>query len=955
MFANDLPTGRWRARQVILPQLSLALPVYDLTCLSQRIQEREANRLMVEETSRPFNLAHGALIRVRLIRFNSTYHRILITLHHIVTDEWSMAILQRELAVLYEAMVHGQDELLPELPLQYADFAHWQRKRLQGAWFEQELNYWREQLSGAPYALELQTDRPRSAVQTYHGAHYHFRLSHKLSDRLHKMSRQEGVTLYMILLAVFSVLLQRYSRQDDFCVGTTVANRNYPQLENLIGLFLDTLVLRCRPSNSLSFQSLLEQVKQTVLGIFAHHEVPFERLVDEFQPERDMSRSPLFQVMFILQNAPRSSVQAGDLRMSTVPTRAPNVKFDLVLNVTETEQEIAGVWGYNTDLYDEATISRMAEQWIWLLEQVVTDPGVTIGQLRLLTNKEHRELLGRWNATERALPQVTSVCMLFEAQVEAAPSATALVFEGKNMSYAELNAKANQLAHYLRDIGIKPNEVVAICVDSCPELIIAILGVLKAGAAYVPIDPGYPTQRRNFIIRDAGAVYQFVTSDTLPDEFDVPAFALDLQLETLDAPSTNPSQVNGSHDLAYLIYTSGTTGEPKGVVLQHEGLLNLIAAQAKAFDISTQSRVLQFASPAFDASVSEIFVTLASGATLHLASKAKKQPGPELSQLLRDQAITMATLPPSTLAVSSPESLHTLETIVTAGESCTQEQVDLWGEGRRFINAYGPTEATVCATLVQCKPNQAGPPPIGRPINNIQVFILDPAGNPLPIGIPGELCISGAGLALGYRGQAALTAEKFIPNPFSDSPGKRLYRTGDLARYRSDSNIEFISRIDTQVKIRGFRVELGEIESQLRNHNSVRDCVATMSNKTSGSRHLVAYIVAEHKELSIDDRELHNFLKSKLPEYMLPVSFLALDEFPITPNGKIDRQKLSRLEPVGASYDEIEDESLDVLEQWLAEIWQDVLGLDHVSIYRSFFQLGGGFNSRGRSCQSIAK
>jgi amino acid adenylation domain-containing protein/non-ribosomal peptide synthase protein (TIGR01720 family) len=866
-------------------------------------------------------------------------------MHHIVSDGWSIGVLVQEIVALYEAFSAGQPSPLPELPLQYADFAHWQRNWLQGEVLEGQLTYWRQQLESSPPLLELPTDRPRPPVQTFRGAQQGFELPRGLTEAMKALSQENGTTPFMTLLAAFSALLYRYTGLEDINLGTPIANRNRAEIEGLIGFFVNTLVMRADLSGDPSFEELLKRVRETALGAYAHQDLPFEMLVDELQPERDMSHSPLFQVMFVLQNAPMQAQALSDLTLTPVEADSGMAQFDLTLSMMEDAEGMSGFFEYNTDLFDAATIERMAGHFQVLLDRAVVDPRRSLSELSLMTERERQQLLMGWNDTVAEYPRDHCVHELFEAQVDRTAGAVAAVFEDDQLTYDELNRRANQLAHHLQGLGVGPETVVGISVERSLEMIVGLLGILKAGGAYLPLDPTYPEERLSFMLEDS-QVPVLLTQERLAERLP----ATEAEIVFLDADwvgvarqsDDNPSRAASPSNLAYVIYTSGSTGLPKGVMLQHRGLCNLVNAQTKAFHVAAENQVLQFASFSFDASVSETFMALLTGATLHLARQETLVSTSDLLELLRDREITTVTLPPSMLKVLPAEELPALETLISAGEACSPEIVARWSQGRRFINAYGPTEATIGPTLcvVEDMPEGATNVPIGQPIDNTQIYLLDANMQPVPVGVSGELYVGGVGVGRGYLNRPGLTAQKFIPDPFSDEAGARLYRTGDLARYRPDGLIEFLGRIDHQVKVRGFRIELGEIEAVLAQHPALQEIVVLAREDAPGVTRLVAYVAPEDKS-GPSIGELRGFLKGRLPDYMVPSAFVNLDTLPLTPSGKVDRRALPAPE-----FDRSELESVYVAprtleEEILAGIWSELLSVDQVGVHDSFFNLGG--------------
>ncbi|MBW4575234.1 MAG: amino acid adenylation domain-containing protein [Aphanothece sp. CMT-3BRIN-NPC111] len=846
--------------QAIAPSLSLTLPVVDLRDLPQTQQEQKVQLLVTQEAQIPFNLMQGPLLRVRLLQLSHAEYVMLFTTHHIVSDIWSTGVLIREVATLYSGFCAGSPSSLPQLPIQYADFAVWQQQWLSGEVLETQLNYWKQHLNRLPM-LQLPTDRPRPAVATFQGAQQSFVLSKALTEALKALSQREGVTLFMTLLAAFKVLLHRYTGQDDIPVGSPIANRNREEIEGLIGFFVNTLVLRTDLSDNPSFRELLGRVREVTLGAYAHQDLPFEKLVEELQPDRNLSYNPLFQVVFQLQNAPMPALELPDLSLSVLDIHNHTAKVDLHLSLGETNEGLSGAFEYSTDLFDAATIARMLSHFQNLLEGIVANPDRSLLDLPLLTQPEQHQLLLEWNNTQQA-ELFKDVCFhqLFEAQAEQTPDAVALVFQNQQLTYRELNQRANQLAHYLQKLGVKPEVLVGICLERSLDMVVALLGVLKAGGAYVPLDPAYPKKRLAFMLEDA-QVQVLLTQqqflNTLPSH-NAKVVCLDTDwkvIQTLKLKTQNSKlKTQNSSNLAYVIYTSGSTGRPKGVLVAHRGLYNLSQAQQQLFDVQPDSRILQFASLNFDASVWEVVMALGLGATLVLASRDTLLDSSALMQLLREEAITIVTLPPSVLAVLPSEDLPALRTIIVAGEACSPDLVAQWAPGRRFFNAYGPTETTVCATVAECTEGDRKLP-IGRPIANTQIYILDTQLQPVPIGVPGEMYIGGISLARGYLNRPDLTADRFITNPFSQETKSRLYKTGDLARYLPDGNIEFLGRIDQQVKLRGFRIELEEIEATLKQHSALQDAIALVREDTPGDKRLIAYIVANSSSNDLEENQ----------------------------------------------------------------------------------------------------
>ncbi|WP_051710857.1 non-ribosomal peptide synthetase [Andreprevotia chitinilytica] len=913
----------------------------DLSALPPAERENTARQLAQGITQQPFNLAHGPLVRLGLIRLSEHEHLLITTLHHIVADGWSLGLLTQALAHAYGALVRGQQPALSPLPIQYADFAAWQRQHLAGDALRPQLDYWAERLAGAPEQLTLPTDRPRPLVQRHRGACHAFSVDDQLLAQLRTLGQHLHSTLFMTLAAAFSVLLSRYAGQQDICLGTPVANRHRGETEGLIGFFVNTLVLRTHCDGDFSFEALLGQVRDNTLAAYEHQDAPFEQVVERINPARHTSHAPLFQAMLVLQNNPAYDLTLPGLTLAPYAIDSHIARFDLTLNVVEDGDTLQALFEYDTDLFDAATIARMAGHFTTLLGQIVAAPERRVADLALLSAEESRQLLVDWNDTVVAYPAEQAIHQLFEQHAAKTPDQIALVFEGQQLSYGELDARANQLAHYLRSQGIGPDVLVGLCLDRSLDLVIGLLAVLKAGGAYLPLDPDYPAERLAYMLADAKpqlVLTQSAHRHVLAGQ-SVDLCCLDELAALFDAYSTQRPVLSVlPQQLAYVIYTSGSTGRPKGTLLSHAGLTNLALAQIAAFGVQPNQRVLQFASFNFDAATSEIFMALGAGATLCLASKANLTPGQALQTTLQQLEIQVATLPPVALPWLDASTLPALTTLIVAGEACPVALVDSWAPGRRFFNAYGPTETTVCATIQRCDNGNSTTPPIGRPIANTRVYLLDDALQPVPVGVAGELYVAGIGLARGYFGRPDLTAERFVPNPYGEA-GERMYRSGDLARYLPDGRIEYLGRIDQQVKLRGFRIELGEIEASLTALPAVRDAVVLAREDEPGDKRLVAYLVTDAVGKAIDVSTLREALLQRLPDYMIPAHFIVLDQLPLTPNGKVDRKALP-------APDRNRDETSYVAprnttEAQLAALWAEVLKLDRVGIHDNFFELGG--------------
>jgi amino acid adenylation domain-containing protein len=914
-----------------------ALTVLDWQHLNEHPHSPAVRRLIDTEIQTPFDLNTGPLFTAKLLQLPDRKYVLLINMHHIVSDGWSMGVFVRELRQAYPDFAQNHIPNLAPLPIQYTDYATWQRNWLQGEVLTTQINYWKQQLQAAPSLLELPTDYPRPALQSYRGAHYRYSLPPDLTVAIKTLSQQQGASLFMTLLAAFSILLARYSRQQDLCIGSPIANRTQSQTEGLIGFFVNTLILRNHINPDRSFSELLHQTRQTCLDAYAHQDIPFEHLVEQLQPERSMSHNPLFQVMFALENNQSPDLSLPELEIEWLPLTYPFAKFDLTLLVMESDRQLDLTWEYATDLFEQSTIQRMAAHFEILLRGIVDRPHQPIHTLPLMTAAE-RQQLQHWNQTDTDYPLDLTLVDLFELKVAQNPHHLAVVFEAQSLTYYQLNQQANQLAHYLiQHHQIQPDTLIGICVERSVETIVGMLGILKAGAAYVPIDPNYPQERMQWILQDSSTsvlLTQSCLTEKLPLnqlENHCQAICFD-RTDFAESLITNPSSQSKPDRLAYVIYTSGSTGQPKGVTIEHRGLTNLTLEIGKVLQIQTHSRLLQFASVSFDASIWEIAPTLAAGACLYLAKSETLLPSEDFVNFLADRQISHMTLSPSVLSILPPATLPDLQTIVVAGEACPAELVTKWAQRRRFFNGYGPTEATVCASIAVCELN-GKKPSIGKPLPNIRIYILDGNNQILPPGIPGELCIAGVGLARGYLHRPDLTAAKFIEVELFDKT-ERIYKTGDLARWRDDGNLEYLGRIDEQVKLRGFRIELGEIESLLLQHPLVEEAVVIL-HKTERNQSLIAYVTGISDGLST---QLKNQLKSHLPDYMIPSQIVGLDRLPVTPNGKIDRQALPA--PPSA-IDGLYTAPRNELEQQLAQAWADVLDRQQIGIHDNFFDLGG--------------
>lgn len=932
--------------QVIVPTGELALPVVDLTGLSEAEREEKALQLAREEAEQPFDLVRGPLLRTKLLRLAEEQHVMLLVTHHIVFDGWSTGVFFRELAVLYEVFSVGKPSPLPGLPIQYADYAVWQREQLTGEAYAKQLAYWKEQLKGAPAVLHLPADRPRPAAQSFRGAHQYMPLPKDLAESLGALAQREGVTLFMLLLAAFQTLLARYTAQDEIMVGSASAGRSQLATENLIGCFINTLVLRTDVSGDPSFRELLRRVREVTLEAYAHQDVPFEKLVEELQPERSLSYSPLFQVLFMLQNAPRQALEpAGQtLTLNALTVDNGTSKFDLKLEIVGKADGLSCLCEYSTALFDASTIRQMMGHLEVLLASVVANPDERISRLPLLTAAERHQLLVAWNNTQSDIPRDKCIHELFEAQVEQTPETVAVVFEDKQVTYSELNRRANQLAHRLRALGVRPEVRVGILIERSLEMVVGLLGILKAGGTYVPLDPSYPKERVAFMLEDA-AVAVLVTQAGLVESIQAhhtQVVRLDADWKAIAEESTeNPASGVTPENLAYVIYTSGSTGRPKGVQIAHNAVVNFLTAVRRQPGLTAQDVLLAITTLSFDIAGLELYLPLSVGARVVVASRDVATDGTRLQELLAGVTVMQATPATWRLLLEAGWQGSPQLKILCGGEALSRELADkLLDRSASVWNMYGPTETTIWSTISKVEPEK-GPVPIGRPLANTHIYILDQQLQPVPRGVSGELYIGGDGLARGYLNRPELTAERFIPNPFSSEPGARLYKTGDLTRYLPDGSIEYLGRLDHQVKIRGFRIELGEVEAVISEHPAVQTCVVLAREDVPSEKRLVAYLVAAQQGPPPSVSELRGYLKERLPDYMVPSVFVVLEKLPLTPNGKVDRRALPAPDAarpeLGAAY--VSPRS--AVEEVIASIWAEALGIEKVGVADNFFELGG--------------
>jgi amino acid adenylation domain-containing protein len=946
--------------QVITPDLKLTLPLIDLRKLPNTEREQAVRQFATAEAQKPFDLTQAPLLRVSLLHLSEFEYVVLFTMHHIVSDGWSMGIFIQELATFYKAFSsrdkgYRVSTPLPELSIQYADFAVWQRQWLQGEVLEAQIAYWKKQLGGNLPVLDLPTDRPRPAVQTFQGAEEKFVLSKALIEELTKVGQQQGATLFIVLLAAFKTLLYRYTGQEDILVGSPIANRNRAELEGIIGFFANTLVLRTDLSNNPTFKELLGRVREVALGAYSHQDLPFEKLVEVLQPDRDLSRNPLFQVLFALRNVPTQTLELPGVTLSVEEMDSQRARFDLLLNLFQQSEGLTGIFEYNKDLFDASTVQRMAGHFQTLLESIVANSDRSISTLPFLTQPERHQLLVEWNNTHTNDSPDRCLHELFEQQAARTPDAIAIVFENQQLTYAELNAKANQLAHHLQKLGVKPEVLVGICVERSLEMVMGLLGILKAGGAYLPLDPIYSSDRLAFMLEDA-QVKVLLTQAHLSNRFpeaNVHRVYLDSGWAEIARESEENaiSEVTPQH-LAYAIYTSGSTGNPKGVLVNHSSVVNLFATTRSIFQFSDRDVWSVFHSYAFDFSVWEIWGAVLNGGKLVVVSSQITQSPTDFYDLLCKEQVTILNQTPSAIrqliqakieADNASKNLS-LRLIICGGEALPgnlaaqllEWNVPVW-------NFYGPTEATVWAAIhpIESIESQESAIPIGRPLPNTQIYILDSHLQPVPAGVTGELYIGGKGLSRGYLNRPELTAEKFISNPFLEKSEKSelLYKTGDLARYLPNGELGYLGRIDHQVKVRGFRIELGEIEAVLSQNPAVQQAVV-IAREANSDKNLVAYVVPK-QEAATTPVQLRSFLKQKLPDYMVPSGFVMLEAIPLTPNGKIDRRALPEPDTARPELESAYIAPRTAIEEVVAGIWTQVLGLEQVGMRDRFFDLGG--------------
>lgn len=891
---------------------------------------------------KPFDLANDHMLKATLLSLEDQEYLLLVTMHHIASDGWSMPLIVKEVGELYKCYSEDKPVNLLPLNIQYADFAIWQRNYLKGELLESKINYWKEKLSGVE-VLELPVDFSRPAVHTTRGAVKGFDISKELTNQLNVLSQREGATLFMGLLSAFKILLHRYTGQEDVCVGSPIANRTQPEVEGMIGFFVNTLALRSQVKDDDLFVSLLQQVKANTMKAYEHQDVPFEKVVEVVVKERDLSRTPLFQAVLILQNTPDiPQFELGNIQLRGESIQNNTSKFELTFAINENAAGLRVSIEYNTDLFKEETIDRMFNHYKELLNSIVKSPREKIGKLKILTQAEENKLLHEFNDTEVDFPKDKNIVDLFEEQAEKYPDSIAVIFEDEELSYSELNKRSNQLARYLKNQGLKEEALVPICMERGFEMIIGILGILKAGGAYVPIDPDYPEDRISYMLGDTGALLVISSnafSKKIPKSAHIDIIELDKVLPEISSEETvNLNTKISPNNLAYVIYTSGSTGKPKGVMIEHNGVVNLSLSQGRELRLKPQMKTLQFASFGFDASCYEIFNTFLSGGNLVIPKKEDILSVEKFSELINKNKVEVVVLPPSVQHVIK-DVFGTIKTIVSAGEPLNEViGKHIQSQGIRLINAYGPTENTVCATLTDDPFKDGNTIVIGHPISNVKIYILDKSNKLCPLGITGEICIAGVQVARGYLNRPDLTAEKFIKNPFDKKGISRLYKSGDLGRWLPDGNIEYLGRIDDQVKLRGYRIEMGEIENVLLAGNLASQVVVLVKEDKKENKRLIGYVISGDKKFNRENAI--SWLHTKLPDYMVPAIWIELEHFPLTSSGKIDKKALPDPDESTMTKNEYLAPRNE-MEEKLVGIWQELLGVEKIGVYDNFFELGG--------------
>ncbi len=941
-FRSTFKTVQEEPVQVIGEPRSVSLGIVNLTRAAEVQCESESRKLIMAEVERPFDLSSDLMIRATLLRLQAEEHILVLMTHHIVSDGWSKGVMFSELAALYNAAVAHKAADLPPLPIQYADFAAWQKTFVKSAQMHDQLSYWKRQLDGIPGLLELPTDFPRPAVQGFSGTTELRNFPAALVQQLKTLSQREGVTLFMTLLASFQVLLSRYSNQEDVVVGTPIAGRTRPEIEPLIGDFVNMLAMGGDLSGDPSFSELLRRVKAAALDAYDRQDLPFEKLVEELEHGRDMSRAPIFQAIFILETAPPAPPQMSGLRVETLDFDTPTAKNDLILILADDPGGLKVKLEYRTDLFTNATINRFLQQYQTLLEAIAADATQPISRLRLLPEGERQQVVFDWNQTASTEPADRCIHQLFEQQCDRTPDAIAVQFQQRSLTYRDLNARANQLARHLQKLGVNADSRVGIHVHRSAEMVVGLLGIMKAGGAYVPLDPAYPRDRVEFMLQDGGASV-LITESSLIDSLTAP----DTRVVCLDGEWSAISRESSANlnadvrpeNLSYVIFTSGSTGRPKGVQLEHRNVVNFIHSVRRLFELNETDTYLGVASMSFDASVLDFYLPLSVGARLVIIDADTTRDPHALAKQMSDAHVTAMHATPSTWRslIDAGWAGDKSMKIFSGGEALP------WDVAKELIprcasqwNLYGPTETAVYSAIHKIAASD-GTVLVGRPVNDTQIYILDKHQQPTPIGVPGEICIGGGGVARGYLNRPDLTAEKFVADPFR--AGSRMYRTGDLGRYRPDSVVQCLGRVDHQVKLRGFRIELGEIEAVLMQYPGIRQAVTDVRESASGDKRLVAYLVSEETAPAVS--EIRAFLKTRLPEYMVPSAFLLLDRLPVSPNGKLNRRALPTPDDAHTGMEREFVAPTTPVEEAVAQIFAEVLEIRQVGRNDDFFELGG--------------
>jgi len=939
--------------QVIDPPSSLDIPLVDLSNLIEAEREHEARSLAIQTVRRTFDLRKEHPVRAQILRLSVSQHILVLVVHHIAWDGWSVNVMHRDLEAFYKAFLTSQPPTLPDT-IQYADYSLWQRKWLNEEQLQEQLAYWKRQLAYIPQFIPLPTDYVRPSCRTYEGDYIALSISPVLTHRVKGLSLRAGTTPFTTLLATFLVLLHLYTEESHVVVGTPVSGRNRRELENIIGFFVNTLAVHVEIDSKSSFWSVLKHVRETTLQAYAHQDVPFEKIVEELHVERSLSYSPIFQVMFQYNSTPRPMLQLDDVVATPFEVTKGTTQFDLAVYLTEEDGGIRGWLEYSTELFERATAQHFAAHYLRVLEAVTLDPGCRIENIELLSPAERHSLLVEWNAPETDPPGSACIHHRIETHAERCPHAIAIESGNERVTYEELNRRANQVSHYLGAAGVGPEAVVALYMERSVNTFIALLGILKAGGACLPIDPDYPRDRVLFMVEDSGARL-ILTHQHLESRFAgcrVPIICFDRNwTQITQYPDWNPDRPILPTNLAYVVYTSGSTGRPKGVMVVHAGMVNYFERALSVLKVQPGERVLQFQSLSFDGAAEEIFMTLTSCATLVIRT-AEMLEFHSFVRACRELAINVLDIPTAYWHELVAEGLcaelgvcNALRLMIIGGERAVLDRLHNWHDqvgGRiQLFNSYGPTECTIASTIIDLTaPYDREVVPIGRPVANTHVYILNEKLQPVPIGVRGELYVNGAGLARGYLDRPDLTAERFLPDPFSTVPGASMYKTGDLVRSLPDGNLEFLGRLDNQVKLRGFRIEPGEIEAALHQHPQVREAVVMLRQDGFGEPRLVAYFVPREEHSHPTVETLRAVLAQRLPTYMLPSAFVLLEHIPRTPNGKLDRRALPAPErTVAAGVQTSAPRSL--LEQTIASVWRELLSLPEVSILDNFFDLGG--------------